>query len=505
MHWLVVHQAVHAVSVSLRVIADSGRLQAAVLGGIAFSIPVLWDAAREIHEARSKPTQEGPNSVINRRYYRAIETQYNRWALAPSSVLAGLGLLVTPVLPFPANLLFSAVVVAWFLCLGWVINWIRQRNRRELFEFIEQEGAASADLQAILASLWQMASLDMERQFQVNETRLYEVLMSKVDELLASNKIVPAIGLMQDFVASIDNRSGQFISFTGNLPETLLKLRIKVWVRDKELLKTSDKSSELLHEWANYNSMLRLLDGAILKLQTLMFEGGHFYEYFHALDVHTAKNESNFEYLSDLINTIGKQMFEQSAENDDRYSIWQHYFPESWKVTNAKLESDGNPLAKIWNDLYIQWFISRIDQINDFDRVLDTVTLNLYPEIQPNIFAKVMIFIFTPYSEGSRIETVATRKFAFGLISRVMTGSGDDHEELNRRFRKQQETEKDATLHFFFKIMNVKNALNCEVIKQCRKEVAELKKDSKGIPIERIERWERFIDLIADYIGSKSK
>lgn len=496
-------QLLSTISHFLVQVADTGRLQGAVLGGIAFSIPVLWDAAREINDARSKPKQEGPNSVINRRYYRAIEQQYNLWALAPSSVLAGMGLLITPVLPYPANLILSSLVVTWFLCLGWVINWIRQRNRKELFEFIEQEEPASPDLRAILASLWQMSALDVEREFQVNETRLYEVLMNKVDKLLEVGSIVSAIALMQDFVSTLDHRSEQFISFTGNLPETLLKLRVRVWGKDKELLKTSDKSAELLHEWANYNSMLRLLDGAILKLQTMMFERGHFYGYFHALDTHVVENESNFDYLRDLIRTIGRQVLEQSAENDDRYSIWQHYFPESWKVTNDKLESDGNPAAKIWNDLYMDWCIGRIGKTDDFDLVLDAVTPNLYPDIQPNIFAKVMTFIFTPYSEGNRIANLATTKFAFGLMSRIMTGPGDDHEEVSRRFERQNEIEKDATLHYFFKIMNLKSALNCDVIKQTRTEIAELKKDQKGIPIERIERWERFIDLVADYLKCK--
>src|SRR6266536_5824472 len=109
---------------------DPVRLQAVIIGAITFSIPGLWDLTREINKANSKPTDKGPNSVINKRYYQKLESDFRHVALAPSAVAAGLGLILAPIFPYPWNLIFIVGASIWLLCLAWVIRWIRKRNRK---------------------------------------------------------------------------------------------------------------------------------------------------------------------------------------------------------------------------------------------------------------------------------------------------------------------------------------------------------------------------------------
>lgn len=479
------------------------RLQAAIIGAITFSIPGLWDLTREINDANSKLVDKGPNSVINKRYYQKLGDDFRRFALVPSAVAAGIGLIFVPSLPYPWSLIFVTIASIWLFCLAWVIGSIRNRNTRDLAKFIEQENVVSDDLRAILTSLWQLDASKMANQFGVSETRIYSAMLLHANRLVSRSELNPVLGLIRDFASSMSHRSMQFLTSGAEVVPPLLVFRRMIWLAEQErlTLTESDSRPELLHEWSMYEAILRDVDSAILGIQGRVISETQSYGYFHALETHLAAHGADKKYVVYLIKVIGQKMIEQISTSEDQYSVWEHYFPKTWLITNGALAQVNNHTVKQWNNFYLNWAIRRIGEAKEYDLVLDNVTANLFPELEPQLFAEMLMFVATAYSPGHRIAALAANPVTFGPVGRIFFTDGLDQEvDINRKMDEQRRLAEAATLYYFFVLLKIGGQLNCEVIQECREEIVELKKNPGNTSLEHIQRWERFIDGVAVYL-----
>jgi len=101
-----------------------------------------------------------------------------------------------------------------------------------------------------------------------------------------------------------------------------------------------------------------------------------------------------------------KCFFENIAKSTEKNDIWEHYFPKEWKITKNNLENKKNIIAKISRYKFLQWAQVRIWQAKEeFDRDLDDISRNLFPEVEPIIRARILIFIFTGYGRN-RVKSV---------------------------------------------------------------------------------------------------
>lgn len=181
-----------------------------------------------------------------------------------------------------------------------------------------------------------------------------------------------------------------------------LKWHFLIWVKVYKLTNKVDK----VEEWSNYDnydSILRVLDSMIKIIQkrVLKEEFSLFYVSLDQLHQHLNKHQkytvgNNYYvkyFLTDLFYPV---FFENITHFPEDYShdIWKH-FPKEWKITKGKLENEENIILNTTLIEFLRWAHGRIwKQEKGFDDKLYDVSENLFPEVNPTLWAQILIFYF---------------------------------------------------------------------------------------------------------------
>ena len=111
-----------------------------------------------------------------------------------------------------------------------------------------------------------------------------------------------------------------------------------------------------------------------------------------------------------------------------------HYFPTEWRITKNNLEKEDNfiPLISLAN--FLNWASERIfsaEEERNF--VLDDANRNLFPEVDPIIWAKLIIFVLSPYDPADRMHSIISKPWSFGFMGRTRTFVGEepDYKEIH--------------------------------------------------------------------------
>lgn len=245
--------------------------------------------------------------------------------------------------------------------------------------------------------------------------------------MIANLKI--ALKMLVDFNNFVGDRSTLFLIRPAGMLKNILGWHFNIWKKEYEYLYNKDK----LDEWADYSEISRILDSIFqqIELRALQERSSSF---FKGLENHVErhKNESvkSHYYIDSLLNNFYRIFFENIESSPDRNSIWEHYFPKEWKVT--KMNLDNNIVARTSLNIFMKWASDRIWQTKEeFDKDLNDVSSNLFPETAPILWARILIFVYSPYSDD-RIREVIKRPWNFGRVGRVRVGSGEDVEEPSR-------------------------------------------------------------------------
>lgn len=136
----------------------------------------------------------------------------------------------------------------------------------------------------------------------------------------------------------------------------------------------------------------------------------------------TVNNDKRY-YAEDLLSTFYQFFFETIADSSSRRDIWLHHFPQEWKITKDNLEKNTLAGTSWYN--FQQWALHRISELKQKeDKKLDDVLANLFPEVKPEIWATILIFVYSPDIEN-RVRTVIEQPLYFsGLISRCDRSRG---------------------------------------------------------------------------------
>jgi hypothetical protein len=247
--------------------------------------------------------------------------------------------------------------------------------------------------------------------------------------------------LLDDFSNFIDNRSIIFLVRLKEGFRKILEWRCQIWQKEQSYLGPDEK----LEEWSIYDEIGRILDKVILRIEKLSLEGKgiesfSFFKYLsshidsHEADYVTVNNEKRY-YAQALLTTFYQSFFESIADSPSRRDIWLHQFPQKWKITKDNLEK--NTLAwTSWHN-FQQWALHRISELKQKeDKKLDDVLANLFPEVKPDIWATILIFVYSPEIEN-RVRTVIEQPLYFsGLISRCDRSRGYSYlpEESDEEF-----------------------------------------------------------------------
>jgi len=119
------------------------------------------------------------------------------------------------------------------------------------------------------------------------------------------------------------------------------------------------------------------------------------------------------EYFENLFSSFYEKFFKILPELKDTYALWNNYFPKEWKIKKETLTSSENIIPRIAFRYFINWASDRISNpVDDYDKLLDNVSANLFHEIEPEYWEIILIFVLSSsYNNKSRIESIISRKW----------------------------------------------------------------------------------------------
>jgi hypothetical protein len=245
--------------------------------------------------------------------------------------------------------------------------------------------------------------------------------------------------LLGDFNNFINNRSTTFLVWPTGTFQKILELHFRIWKKEYQYLSKENK----LDQWGQYSEMSRTLDLIFRHIEVRALKERVASLYFQTLKKHVERHKKevvdNRSYAESLSATFYQVFFEHIANSPERYNIWEHYFPKEWKITKSNLENKENIISGVSLRNFLEWAQERIWQAKEeFDQELNDVSSNLFPETEPILWARILIFIFSPYGEN-RMKSVIERRWNFGLSGRfrIYAGEIDDKEPFGK-FREEE-------------------------------------------------------------------
>ncbi len=257
--------------------------------------------------------------------------------------------------------------------------------------------------------------------------------------------------LLSDFNSFTDKRSTTFLTQSDRMFNNILQWHFDVWKKEHEYL-GQDKKFE---ERNIYGELLRTIDSIFRQIEIRALKERESYSFFKELESHVEKykNESisSYSYVKHLFYVFYQVFFENICDAPDRLDIWDHYFPDKWKVTKSNLQSSENIISGISSDNFWDWASRRIEQRSkEIDFPLDEVSRNLFPEVDPILWARILIFIMAPSYGEDRMSSVIKRPWNFGFMSRVKVYSGSQEAEIREGYKSEERNTFDLA-YFLFK------------------------------------------------------
>jgi len=337
-----------------------------------------------------------------------------------------------------------------------VYGWVKGNVFKFRFSYLK-DLRNHEDMEVVWRSVWETENINPQ-----NETEFFALFSSFVDQLLeAMRNPKTAFKLLNDFYIFINNRSISSLVTEREIFARILDWHFKVWQKEYEYINQEKK----LEEWAAYSEVSRTLDSIIRKIEERALKERKSFWFFDYFKKHVEKHKAEFVlvnqeeiyYIDSLLSTFYQVFFQNVSDSSERFGIWQHFFPAEWKITKNNLKDKQNPFVRISLDEFLRWSQERIWRPEEkFDRELDDISTNLFPEVEPNIWAIILIFAFSPFGEG-RMDSVIQRPWNFGSVGRVKTysgGSGESEEDFERRITRtlhaQYEIEKKNTFELTY-------------------------------------------------------
>lgn len=319
----------------------------------------------------------------------------------------------------------------------------------------------------------------------------FTVFSTNINDLIRNNKFIQSSRYLSNFTGTL-----------GNLPlhdwilyERLLKESLH-WHKLSFDLSKNKKESDIKGEEgnpfyieANVETLIRELTVAIVKHKTD-------YIFFRLLKKHIDENLKDREYVIKTIGFISSVLF--NLESDNLYSIFSNYFPEEWKIKENELKDNLVQITLLNN--YLNWAQRKIwdsqnQKNNKFDSNLETVTYQLFPEIDPSTWAYWLTFLINPYPDNKRVEEFLKTHKIFGFGSRVITYTGEHtQEEINKMLNKSIAGQIKATHEFLIKRFPV--WFSVEKLKKYKSEVQSLQFEEHDIKLLRKKSFIKQLDAI---------
>ncbi|PIU25201.1 MAG: hypothetical protein COZ07_03635 [Candidatus Infernicultor aquiphilus] len=319
-----------------------------------------------------------------------------------------------------------------------VSHWVKGNIFEFRFSYLRKLNRYN-DLEIVWSSIWQVKNINIH-----NEQKFCNLFFSKIDQLIESpkNSFKITSQLLNDFYNFINGRS---ITLLAELEITLPKIlewHFKMWQKKYTYFIKKDKVKEL----GSFSQISRILDFILTNIEERSLKGIEAFSFFNHFRRHVENYKKEFiesdkkhYYISSLFNIFYRVFFKNIAKSSESDSIWENCFPKEWKITKNNLENKENIISKISLNEFLHWTQMRMWKLEEnFDRDLDEVSRNLFPDVEPILWSRILIFIFSPHGDN-RMKFVLERSWTFGSMGRFRTYSGDIEASKEESRRKMDE------------------------------------------------------------------
>lgn len=312
------------------------------------------------------------------------------------------------------------------------------------------------DLGVVWKSIWGVKKINFQ-----DEIIFCKIFFSKIDHLQefpkSNLKIISK--LLNDFYNFINDRSISALQ-TEIVFTRILEWHFKIWKNDYIFIGKyiDNKNVNKVKSFLNYGEVLRVLDSILENIEERSLTVHTAFPFFihfkkHAekyknesVDTGNGKIHSYVNYLFDLFYRV----FFKNIDKIDLFEknfIWDQCFPKEWKISKTNLLNEENKLfSGLSLGCFINWFQQRISQaVEEKDFVLGNVLSSLFPEVEPNLWAKFLTFVFS--GSKNRVKLSIEKPWNFGFISRIKIYPVEiDNEEMNKKmFEEDSKKERQKT------------------------------------------------------------
>lgn len=329
------------------------------------------------------------------------------------------------------------------------------------------------DMVDVWRSVWQVKKIEPPD----NESEYLKIFSLNIDQLLKTDeKLETPLKLLDGFKSFINNRSS--LSLVDEIFPKILEWHYRAL--ERETASFNDEKRERIRR--AYNKLSSVLSSIIESIEERALKEGEAGLFFSNLKEHSEAHKNEKEYLEQhLLKTFYKIFFENIESLPECETIWVN-FPEEWKVRKKWLD-ENNFMSRLTLKPFLNLAAKRIPtDKKEHDRKLDIVSYSLFPEVEPIVWAKILIFLFAPMTPNNKVKCVIEHPWNFGLTGKPSGGYRLPKKDDETDARKAHEEEVRNTFELatmLFKDTFSKENLEGYYIKDLAALEGKYEKDSK--------------------------
>ncbi|HOL35789.1 MAG TPA: hypothetical protein PK303_06530 [bacterium] len=381
-----------------------------------------------------------------------------------------------------------------------IYQWIELESITSLEQFIEQS-PINEDLKNIFGELLEKTDEEIKKDFRFSSADLMNLFAKKIDEGIEKEENITCINsILETFRNTFGKRSLQGV-VNSDFLKKFFKWYLKAW-KEYRVLRG---------EFIDNFSLLQYIFEDLVR-RVLREEPSHCYEFFAKFKEHIdislkekVKVNGREDHYVKILKNFGNVFFEEVCKPPYHDQIWEA-FPDEWKITAKHLQKeDGGIISRIFFLIFFGWAQQRTKGCSEerFDECLEKVAKELFPEVEPRLWASVLIFVISPYtSKEKRVEDVVNIPWTFGYIGREFDYVVDDEGEKDvlknmfGEYYKKQEEEKEETIKLAELLFG--KILSKEKIEKYLEEIKTLENqyDRNDIRYYRLQRLKLIFELL---------
>ena len=244
--------------------------------------------------------------------------------------------------------------------------------------------------------------------------------------------------------------------------EKILKWHFETWEKDLDYLNKSHDIPNGLEIWSKYDQAHRTVNEIFKYIhKRILIDDTYTFTLYKSLTKHAESNRGEEikvqnhtrYYIEDLVLNFSKVFFENFDKLKTNRDIWEN-FPKDWRIPSNLGEQSSKAQLKILEE-FVNWAKKRIENEKDeFDWALDDISRNLFPDVEPSKWAKILLFALTSSDINSRVQKVISKQWTFGFGGRIRISNSIEEAEKMSRSLDESETLNTYKLSYSIYFLN---------------------------------------------------